>query len=375
MALLSDGEIGDLVVERMIFHVVRPENQDALFLAEVRPFTHGAFFVERVKETLRGAAYFFAPGSGMPALLKRSLPVKDGAASEFVKVSRELAERFKVKVKQDRRHAPGVLMLLLLRTGEERLAAIIKYEHRQVISYSYLKDAAGNPVLDDEGNPVPDLKSLVETFTEDKKAMQKSAVVRFGRENADDEAEKRDRLVVIDHSSGRYRDASQHFANFLDIKRAMEPADMTKRLENAAVEAIKAHKDEVPPDVGKAPKRFVREAMARMEGYDHEKPEEFLGAVVKGLAPDAQIVTTFRNNLSGCGLATEAFQFEGARPPGPEHRRVVTEDGMAVYFKKRHEDEGKVKIVDEDGGGVTITVHSTGLVWNDETDKLPRMLD
>lgn len=374
MGLLTDDEVADLSIERMIFHVVRPEDQNPIFLAEVKPPQFADFFVDRVKETLRGAAYLFVPGSGMPALLSRAMPGTDGS-DEFVKVSREVAERFKTKVGTDKRYAPGVLMLFCLKTGSQRLVAIIKYEHQQVISYSYLRDAEGKPVLDADGNPVPDLKSLMDTFTKDRKAMQKSAVVRFGNEDAEDENAKRHRLVVIDHSSGRYRDASQHFVNFMDIKRAMAPEDMTKRLIKAAVEAIKKHKDEVPAEVAKAPNRYVNAAMARMEGFDHEKPEEFMGAVVQGLVPDAPILNTFSRNLSGCGLATEAFRFEGARPARGEYRRVVTNEGVAIIFSQRLEDDGKVKVANEDGGGVVITVRSTGLVGDDELDRMPKISD
>lgn len=374
MGLLTDDEIQALAIERMIFHVVRPESEDPIFLAEVKPPQFADFFVERVKETLKGASYHFAPGSGMPGLLRRAIGAGGGEA-EFVKVSRELAERFKTKVRTDKRFAPGVLMLFVLRTGEERLAAIIKYEHQQVISYSYLKDAAGNPVLDPDGNPIPDLKSLMDTFTKDRKSMQKSAVIRLGRAGAEDEEAKKDRLVVIDHSSGRYRDASQHYVNFLDIKRAMEPTEMTQRLEDAAVEAIKAHKDEVPRDVALAPKRYVREAMARMDGFDHERPEEFFGAIVQGLAPEAPILKTFQGKLSGCGLATEAFQFEGARKPSADFRKVVTDEKVVLLFSKNHQDQGVVKIEKQEGGGVTITVRSTGLAGEDELDRMPRISD
>lgn len=373
MTLLNDEETGALAIERMIFHVVRPESEDPLFLAEVDPPQFTDFFIERVKDTIKGAAYHFAPGSGMPALLRRALAVGEG--DEFVRVSREIAARFKAKVKTDKRFAPGVLMLFVLNAGGERLAAIIKYEHQQVISYSYQKDEDGNPLLDADGNPVPDLKSLMDTFTKDRKAMQKSAVIRLGRAGGADEEARKDRLVVIDHSSGRYRDASQHFANFLDIKRAMESADMTKRLEDAALAAIQTHKDDVPPEVARAPKRFIREAMARMEGFDHERPEEFLGAIVQGLNPDAPILETFRGRLSDCGLATEAFRFEGARRPGAEFRKVVTNERVVLIFSKGHEDEGMVNIDEQDGGGVTITVRSTGLAWNDELDKMPRISD
>src|SRR5512145_15054 len=179
MTLLNDEETGALAIERMIFHVVRPESEDPLFLAEVDPPQFTDFFIERVKDTIKGAAYHFAPGSGMPALLRRALAVGEG--DEFVRVSREIAARFKAKVKTDKRFAPGVLMLFVLNAGGERLAAIIKYEHQQVISYSYQKDEDGNPLLDADGNPVPDLKSLMDTFTKDRKAMQKSAVIRLGR--------------------------------------------------------------------------------------------------------------------------------------------------------------------------------------------------
>ena len=179
MSILSEKEAEGLTIERMIFHVVDPASESPVFLAEVKPPQCVDFFVERVKETLRGAAYEFLPGAGIPSLLYRALPsqkAKDG----FIKASHDLAARFKEKVKQDKRLAPGVLMLFVLKTeGDTRFVAVIKYEHQQVVSYSYIKDAEGNLILDGDGNPVPDLQTLVETFTKDRKAMQKSAVIRF----------------------------------------------------------------------------------------------------------------------------------------------------------------------------------------------------
>ncbi|WP_148861440.1 nucleoid-associated protein [Marinobacter fonticola] len=197
--------------------------------------------------------------------------------------------------------------------------------------------------------------------------MQKSAVVRFGNNGAEDS------IVVIDHSSGRYRDASQHFANFLDIKRALGPTELTVRLEEATVEAIKSNPEEVPDEVRKAPKRHIRVAMERMDGFDHEKPEEFLGSIVQGLAPDSKLIKSFKSKLKTRGLETEVFRFEGAIPPAAEYRRVITKEGVAILFNKKHEENEKVLIQNAPRGGVTITIHSTGLDKDDDLEKLPRI--
>ncbi len=138
MSFLSETEVENLTIERMIFHVVDPASESPTFLAEVKPPQCVDFFVERVKETLRGAAYEFLLGAGVPELLYRALPTSDGD-DDFIQVSHDLADRFKDKVKQDKRLAPGVLMLFALKTtGNVQLVAVIKYEHQQVVSYSYL---------------------------------------------------------------------------------------------------------------------------------------------------------------------------------------------------------------------------------------------
>lgn len=368
MSILSEHAADSLTLDRMIFHVVDPKSGDPVYLAEVSAPECHAFFVERVKETLKGAAYTFLPGAGMPALLLRAIP-REGR-DEFVKVSRDLAQRFKEKVKQDKRMAAGVLMLLVLSTAEkDGVVAVIKYEHQDVVAYTYKKDEHGDPIKDSEGNPVPDLETLVQTFTQDRKSMQKSAVVRF---SVDDVTTADPMVVVVDHSSGRYRDATQHFANFLDIRRALEPDELRQRLEDATVEAIRAHKSEVPNEVARSPKRFVRSAMARLEGFDFQKPEEFLGAVLQGMKPDAPILRTFQAKLAVRKIGTEAFQFVG-NVPVPEFRKLVTREGVTVFYSKDHEDGNKIRINDNPAGGVIITIQSTGLEQNDDVAKLPRM--
>ncbi|WP_082806196.1 nucleoid-associated protein [Marichromatium gracile] len=374
MSFLSETEIENLTIERMIFHIVDPAFESAKFLAEVKPPQCVDFFIERIKETLHGAAYEFIPGAGVPDLIYRALSSYNGR-DDFIEVSHDLADRFKDKTKHDKRLAPGALMLFKLKTtGNNKLVAIIKYEHQKVVSYSYIKDESGAQALDKDGNPVPDLQTLVETFTKDRKAMQKSAVIRFqDHRKPTKHKTPQSSVVVIDHSSGRYRDATQHFANFLDIKRTFEPIELTKRLEDAAVEAIKTNRSEVPPEVAKAPKRFVRTAISRLDGFDPKKPEEFLSAVLQGVTPESKTLKTFQRNLAKKNISTEAFKFEGVTPPAAEYRRVVTNEGITLLFSAGHEENKNIEIKNEDNGGVEITIRSTGLEHNDELEKMPKI--
>lgn len=368
MALLTEAQKDALAIERMIFHAVNSDHELPTFFAEVSPPQCADFFLERIKDTLKGSSYIFAAGAGTPRLIQTVLDAPPTSRNTFVTVSRDLVTRFKQKVGSDRRMAPGVLMFFLLEALGEKLCAIIKYEHQQVVSYSHKKDATGRTIFDRHGNPVVDLEALVDTFTQDRKAMQKSAVIRLDQRS--DDAPPTGRVIVVDHSSKRYRDATRHFEEFLDIKREMAPEDMALRLENAAIESIRDHKDEVPREIARAPARHVRLAMARMDGFDHEQLEQFLGAIVQGLPAEAKIIRKFKAKIESCGLATEAFSFEGIQRPPPEYRRIVTTEGVAILYSR--EVEHKVEICNNPGGGVVVTVRATALEQNDEIDKLPR---
>ena len=92
--MLSEDEIGTLSIDRMVFHVVRPDVPDPLFLAEAVPPQFPEFFVKRVVDTLRGASYDFNEGSGMPALVSAALAEADTDGEDgFIATSRSLARR------------------------------------------------------------------------------------------------------------------------------------------------------------------------------------------------------------------------------------------------------------------------------------------
>jgi len=366
MALLTDGEIANLKIERMIFHVVRPDQSEPIFLEEVSPPQQVEFFIERIKETMKGASYIFKHGAGTAPLLfdASHVPDEEGVSS-FIGASQALARRFKETVGDDKRYAPGVLMLFQLEITGERLVSIIKYEHQKVVHWELKKDA--------NGRMRPNLESFIDTFTQDRKSMQKSAVVRFDViEDAESPAQAH-RLAIIDHA-GRYRDATQHFSNFLDIKRELELKDMTRRLYDAVVETAESHKDDLDPVLGRSLRRRVRDAMDQLDGFDHEKPEEFLNSVFGGLPADSPIHGSFKRSLVRKSLGSEGFAFDRQELPKRSYKRLVTGEGIAVYYKPQHEKDGLVQVDRDKKGGAKIVLKTANLVVDDETDTIPKTL-
>lgn len=363
--MLTNEEIEALSIDRMIFHVVRPDSEEPVFLAEMPPPQFADFFVKRVRDTLRGSSYDFNEGSAMPALV--SAAVADGGDG-FVDASRSLARRFKHKIRGDNRMSPGALMLLSLRAGTVRLAALIKFEHHPIIAYS-LETKEGT-------DPKPLMESIIQNFSQDKKAMQKSVVIRLGSPGHSDPALRRHGVVVIDRSSTRYRDATQHFENFLDVRRSFQRKDLTRKMFDAAKATIEKHKDLVPPEVAKAPTRHLREAFERMEGFDCDRPEEILGAVARGLGENAQetLVKTFRRELANRAIETESFQFDRSGLPQRDYKRLAGKEGFHLWYRQEHEAKGVVNVDRQADGSATITIVTAQLVQDDETEALPKAI-
>jgi len=364
--MLNEDELDTLTIDRMIFHVVRPDRPDPLFLAETKPPQYPEFFAKRVRDTLRGASYDFNDGSGIPALVEGALADPD-PEDGFLATSRSLARRFNDKVKGDNRMAPGALMLLAMRTKESKLVALIKFDHHAVITYSL--------EAEDGADPKPLMESVVQNFSQDRKAMQKSVVIRLSDPKHADTERHRHRIMVIDRSSSRYRDATQHFENFLDVRRTFEKKDLTSKLFAAAKATIDKHRDVMPAEVAKAPTRRLRETFERLNGFDSDNPEEFWGAIAGGFdgpAKDA-VLKTFERELANRAMETESFQFDRQGLPKREYKRLVAKEGFALWFREEHEKDGIVKVDRADDGSATITLKTARLVQDDETETLPKI--
>lgn len=264
-------------VERIIFHIIGPDLKAPKILTEVEdPSTHSEFFIARLTETSKGTRYNFNPASGVKAQIQQALH----SPHAFVDCSQILAERFQALYESDKRLIPGVLMLLQIKNAHETYAAIIKYDDIKVISYKTheTKDGKTKPILD----------HILNTFVQDKKALQKSALIKIDGELG--------HLICIDRS-GKNGDITEKFKSFLDIKRKFTHETLTDRLLIALTETVKANTDIIPKSVTSSLKSAAKEAISSIQVFNPEHPAALLTALLGELHSHPNITSQFVKEL------------------------------------------------------------------------------
>jgi hypothetical protein len=148
--------------------------------------------------------------------------------STFTQQSKNLAELFQIG--HGRSTSPGVFMLFALKHADERLFALLKYDHETVLSYKIEATEQGQRALID---------ALQDTFVKAPEALQKSAIVRLTADGGE--------LCVRDRSAPSK--VTQYFQQFLGATRRFEAPQLTSKLIGIAKKVAKQNDKLLGPDV------------------------------------------------------------------------------------------------------------------------------
>lgn len=332
-------------VERIIFHIIGPDLKAPKILTEVEdPSTHSEFFIARLTETSKGTRYNFNPASGVKAQIQQALH----SPHAFVDCSQILAERFQALYESDKRLIPGVLMLLQIKNAHETYAAIIKYDDIKVISYKTheTKDGKTKPILD----------HILNTFVQDKKALQKSALIKIDGEFG--------HLICIDRS-GKNGDITEKFKSFLDIKRKFTHETLTDRLLIALTETVKANTDIIPKSVTSSLKSAAKEAISSIQVFNPEHPAALLTALLGELHSHPNITSQFAKELKKQKIGSEIIKIPKNHYPKIRRKIKETYEGVKVVYTQEHIEKGDI-IFEELDGKKVFTVSTLQYVVDDE---------
>lgn len=344
--MIEPDHLDDIEIERMIFHVVGPEDTNLVLLEEIDPGDHATFFVDRLRSAANGVMFDFVAASPVLASLRRI----EADADRFVPETKDLATLFNGM--HSGSASVGVFLVFALRVGGERLYAIVKYDHEEVLSYTIEEEDEVRRAL---------IAALTSTFVRSPDALQKAAIIRLT--DAGGELSVRDRVSPSK--------ITRYFQGFLGARRRFEQSQLTQALSDIAKKTARRHAQTLGPAVMSQLNRRVYEAVQAQPGFDPANREPFLAAVFGPLAEDSPVRATFDKELRNSRIENEIFDFDREAIPRPRRKHMVTDEGIEVIYDRQYED--RVTREERPGGGERIVIETGGIrVEDDYTEPRPR---
>ena len=315
MSVLDEEELAALKIERMVFHIVGPKEEQFQRLEEMEPGAFAGFFVERIRSASRGNVYRFTDLAQTRARLL-SILMNGG---RFQEESERLADDFQ------RAHggqtAPGAFLVFLLSCGDRRAFALLKYDDDTVLTYD-LEEG-------EEGRKKATLASLQRNFVKNPDALQKAAIITLDPEPGF--------LTVLDRRNGAK--IARYFENFLGAKREFTEEDLTKRIYDATIETILENEDLVSEDVYREARRRAYGAAAAGGVVSADQNKTFLESVLGAPLPDDDpIIAKFKSKLRAHRIENESFNLVHTSITRPRQRKIETVAGVRIQFSEDLQD-------------------------------------
>jgi hypothetical protein len=339
MAFLDREQLDTLAIERMVFHVVGPDESELILLEEIEPGSFSEFFLDRLKGANSGIIFDFL---GASAVLT-SIHLIEADPQSFVPESKKLAALFKAQ--HTGAAVKGVFFLFMLRSAQDRFYALLKYDHQAVLSYRIEDRATGH---------YPLLQQMQDTFVKSPEALQKSAIVRLTENGGE--------LCVKDRIAPK--EITHYFRGFLGAQRRHTSATLTEKLAEITQRVAKEHSSELSDDARKNLRQRLYETVQTQDGFDPENRDAFLTAVFGPLSEESKIRQAFDRKLRSASLEGEAFEFDRVALPRPSKRRIVTTEGIQVIWDREYEENVRLQALA--GGRTQITITTGGVRENDD---------
>ena len=335
MPIITNVQVQQLQISRMVFHVVGHDSDHPRYFKEVNFGQHHGFFLERVKSTIFGPRFRFSADSQTYAKLGAIQEGEDNKDS-FLLQSKRLAKSFHDLHRSNK--SPGLFMLFKLGCPGLCLYSIIKYNHPEVLRYRENNDSA---VV---------LSQVKNSFVRSKDAIQKSAFINLsGGANE---------LVVIDRQNNL--GPAEFYLRFLGIERTVSNDDLTQRLNLIALSLEKNHRNDLPVDVRGTLRRNAYNYVQLNNVFNEN---EFLTSVCGALPDNSPIRQTYRQLLEEHNLDGEQFELSKRALKNPVSTTYKTRENVRIIVPENA--ENTIAFSTGPNNEKIITVTTTGLVDNE----------
>lgn len=334
MGFLTDVEKSDLRIISMALHVVGGGE----FTPEAaREVEHEEFFVARIQDTDIASVYSFDPESQTKAAIERIATGQVGFEEGAQHISREFS-RLHGGASRD-----GAFFIFELESDAQntKIYSLIKYDYREAIEQS---NADHGPLL----------RRIVHAFIADKKAIQKSALVRVVNGVAELAISTRDRMKQAP-AIGDY------FASFLHATRTLSDQELSEKTVTVLREALTACKEHLP-------ERDVPQAFRHAKGVLRDRQEINEEAIIDAIIAAAgnpeseevrgELEAKTRRKIRSARIEGIAFRPDRQIFRRPPQRKVRTIEGVTLIYPDDTNDLTVRRERNADGGGEIITIRT-----------------
>lgn len=332
MSFLRDDETASLRVDRMILHVIGAD-QEFEPQEEISGVDHIEFFLARIQDVAASSVHMFNESSTTKELLA---DIASGR-TDFVSGAQELSRRFAKD--HSGNSSDGAFFVIQLGTSDPstKLFSLIKYDYRQVVE---LYESGGQKAL----------RQIVQAFVREKRAIQKSCLVRASNGEVSSEVSAVDRMAVAP-------DLTQYFQAFLDVRRERDTAELSQRLHEAIRLTAQHVKEHLPNGDVPAAINRVKEVLRGQEKVDEEAVAD--AVYVAAGRPDDETVRAELNKSVQRAIKTARLEGVEFRPEqsifnSSPRRKIRTEEGVVVEFPGEQENQAVKRAREADGWTITI---------------------
>lgn len=316
----------------MILHVVGDEEFNP---EPARIVEYPDFFIERIRDTDIAAVFEFRPTSSVKAQIERMARKDEGFEQGGQALAREFA-RLHPGSSRD-----GAFFIFELRTDNPDVIiySLIKYDYQQVIEQ---QEVNGSNLL----------RLIIHAFVADKRAIQKSALIRVVNGSVETAIAAKDRMKQAP-------EIGDYFAKYLDVTRTRDDEQLNRKLIEAVSKALKDLQEILPNKNVPLAFREAKTALSSRQRITEQAIEESIIAAAGN--PEDEITLTriqscVRRKIKSAKL--EGLEFTPNRQllSNPAIRRLRTTEGVLLFYPDREGNSNVARISTPDGGEIiTIT--------------------
>lgn len=344
LSFLTDDEATSLTIRRMILHVVGGE-EDFEAQAEQDEIEHKAFFLKRIKNAAIDGVHEFQPESDT----KQRLEHVAMQQISFERAGQDLSRAFSLA--HVGASAAGAFFVFELGVNHQdtSLYSMVKYDYRNVLE---LVSKAGRQSL----------RSIVQAFVTEGRAIQKSCLVRVRNGKAEPLVSAFDRM-------GTSPDLTDYFRKFLGVGRTRSDDELSANLNEMIRSALTTCKPMLPGRNVVAALDRTKESLRGRPIVDESAIRE---AIFVGCgSPKDQDSRDELNRATTSGLKRHRLTGVEFRPsPGVlaqrPRRQIKTAESVVLSYPGEEEGRSVRKEQQPDGGWI-ITIRTQRELVEDGT--------